>query len=138
MSESTEPLSDFERSLRGLMPKTGLDRDRLIFEAGVRSVRRRSPRVSAVGLLMVGLLIGSGVTWIMRPTTAETPTIAKSVPAIQEPESPSNEPSAYGPIHQRLVQGDLSLPQSVAWDEPRSLNDVGVSLAEQRRRLMQQ
>jgi hypothetical protein len=110
-----------------------------MFEAGVRSVRRRSPRFSAVGLLVVGLLIGSGVTWLMRPAAPEMPTLARTSPAApeEEPSLPS-EPSAYGQIHRRLVQGDLSLPRTAAWDEPRSSNDSGVSLAEQRRRWMQQ
>jgi hypothetical protein len=134
MSEPSE-MSDFERALARLTPNAALDRDRVIFQAGARSVRRRRLPVSAAALL-VGALGGFWLNAAIRPADTITSVKNERPPEFVPVESAPTplEPSSYGALQRKLLRGDgdlvaLSYPGAPKSPAPRSL-------AEQRRELL--
>ncbi len=71
MSEPREDLTALERSLSGLAPRGGLDRDRLMYEAGRRAGSRDSRRGRlwpAVAAALALATLGQAVALSRRPT----------------------------------------------------------------------
>lgn len=69
MSDPRDDLSTFERSLSGLAPRRGVDRDRLMYEAGRHAGRRdtRGWRWPAFAAALALTTIGQGVALSRRP-----------------------------------------------------------------------
>lgn len=67
MSEPREDLTALERSLSGLAPRGGLDRDRLMYEAGRRAGGRRDRRWPLVAAALALTTIGQAVALSRRP-----------------------------------------------------------------------
>src|SRR4051812_21923825 len=92
LPESNDELSQTLRQLK--VAASTLDRDRLLFEAGRRSVRRSIawPMLTAVSLLLAG--ISSLMVW-QQPLRQQQETLAASTPVLQETIAslkPTNEP----------------------------------------------
>lgn len=123
---SENELSEFERSLQKMTPAAGVDRDRILYQAGLRAGRR--PGLAA-SLLVVGLLLGGAGGWSLHvPSTSTTPVVATQ-PVVAEPLS-------YGVLHQRYLSGDVAL--DVVASEPGGSAEAPTSLGQQRDRWLRE
>ena len=126
-------MSDFERSLAGLTPKADLDRDHLLFQAGVRSAARRPRLAVPTMMLALGLALGGAGGWSLHEPKQTT--IATAPEAAPEAPAPI-EAYSYGRLQQRYLRGDFT--SAVAFhqvDAPKS--PPAESLGQQRGKLLQ-
>lgn len=90
-------LSEFERSLQKLTPAGSVDRDRILYQAGLRAGRR--PGLAA-SLLGVGLLLGGLGGWSLQAP----PSVPAPATLVVQPPTP--EPLSYGVLHKQYFSGD--------------------------------
>lgn len=127
MSENRNELSEFERSLKALAPAANVDRDRILYQAGLRAGRR--PGLAA-SLLVVGLLIGGTGGWSLHSPPAAT------APAMVAAQQIVPEPLSYGALHQRYLSGDFE--GDIVAGDPGGPAGSPSSLAEQRDRWLRE
>ncbi|OJW07999.1 MAG: hypothetical protein BGO49_20630 [Planctomycetales bacterium 71-10] len=123
--DGPDDLSDLERRLAGWRPSAvGLDRGRMLYEAG-RAAARAEARRAAVGLAGLALILASaaaglGAGWAMErrrgfdlevalaAATAPRPPAALAAPPPGPPPEPPG-PTSYLALTRRIVDGRIAL-----------------------------
>lgn len=138
MSDPRDELTAFERSLAGLAPSRGVDRDRLMHEAGRRAgLREARPgwRWPAVAAALAVATIGQAVALTRRPTErvvervvtipapALTPAPEPVVILTRRDPAPAARPGDVSPARPRWLTARTD-PAALAETEPPLLSAV--------------
>lgn len=138
MSDPRDELTAFERSLSGLAPSRGVDRDRLMYEAGRRAgLREARPgwRWPAVAAGLTLATIGQAVMLGRRPTErvvervvavpapAPTPVPEPVVVLTRREPAPASRPGDVSPSRPRWLTARTD-PAALAETEPPLLSAV--------------
>lgn len=138
-------MSEFERALARLAPNATVNRDQVVFQAGVRSVQW--PWMARALVSPIMLVAGLALGWMLRsPVQPEIRDFANPAVVLHEPDTDAVEshpesqplgPSSYGMLKRHFAEGDwgaiMAFEQSPI---PNAAIDA-TTLGDQRRKMLE-